>query len=142
MDWRFRRGTKVFKFNPGLLYPSWLLLTHSLTLHLGLALVKRNIALDLVHTRQRIRIVPRRVLDLGLVGRHGVVGRVALVRAMRRGGRGAEMRLGNGVGWELFKTCGLGLKGQKDDGGCWRPYVDVAVDDFPFVRLGDYDAVY
>jgi hypothetical protein len=72
-----------------------------LALHLGLALVKRNIPLDLVHARQGIGVVPGGVFDFSLVGRHGVVGRVAFVGAMRRGGGRAEVRLGDGVGWEL-----------------------------------------
>jgi hypothetical protein len=76
-----------------------------LALHLSLALVKRDIALDLVHLGQRIRIIPRCVLDLGLVSRDGVVVCVALVGAVGFGGRGAKVRFGDGVGWEL---CGHG----------------------------------
>jgi hypothetical protein len=99
-----------FKFNSGLYPHMWLL-----TLHLGLALVKRNIAFDLVHAGQRIGIVPRRILDFSLVGRHGVVGRVALVRTMRLGGCRAEMGLGDGVGWELYHCIGQD-EGTKGDG--------------------------
>jgi hypothetical protein len=63
------------------LYPDALL-----TLHLGLAFVKGDIALDLVHAWQRVGIVPRCVLHFGLVGRDGVVRRVAFVGAVRLGG--------------------------------------------------------
>jgi hypothetical protein len=111
-----------------------------LTLHLGLALVKRNISFDLVHAGQRIGIVPRRILDFSLVGRHGIVRRVALVRTMRLGRGGTEVRLGNGVGWELLSMDWSGRT--KDEGMRLATHVNVTVDDFPFVRLGDYDAVY
>jgi hypothetical protein len=72
-----------------------------LALDLRLALVERDKPLDLAHRRQRVRIVPRRVLDLGLVGRDGVVLRVALVGAVCRRGRGAEVGLRDAGGREL-----------------------------------------
>jgi hypothetical protein len=54
-----------------------------LALHFGLALVKRHKVLDLIVLWQRRRVVPRRVFDLSLVGRDGVVRGVALVGAVR-----------------------------------------------------------
>jgi hypothetical protein len=71
------------------------------TLNLRLPLVKCHIPLDLIHLRQRIRIIPRGILDLSLVGRDGVVVGVALVGAVRLCGRGAEVGLRDAVGGEL-----------------------------------------
>src|SRR5690242_19663446 len=81
--------------------------THStlLLLHaeddIPLGLVKGNIALDLLHALERLGIVPRRVLELSLVGSNGVVGSVAFVGTVS-GCRGrGEVGFGDGVGWEL-----------------------------------------
>jgi hypothetical protein len=85
--------TKQVQFK---IYPQELL-----TLHIRLALVKCNIALDLVHFRQRISIIPSGILDFRLVGCHGVVGRVSFVWTVcfRRSRR--KVGFGDGVGWEL-----------------------------------------
>lgn len=78
--------------------------THSLTLNLNprLSLVKRHKPLDLVHTLLGCRIIPRCILDLGLVRRNRVVAGVALVRAVCFGRCGAKVRRLDGVGWELW----------------------------------------
>jgi hypothetical protein len=112
-----------------------------LALDLRLALVERDKPLDLAHRRQRVRIVPRRVLDLGLVGRDGVVLRVALVGAVCLRGRGAEVGLRDAVGRELRHRR---VSGRWDGrGGVTRlQYVDVSVDDFVRVCFGDDDAIY
>jgi hypothetical protein len=73
----------------------------ALHFHTTLPLVKRNISLDLVHLLQRLRIVPRCVLDFRFVRRDAIVRSIALVRAVCGGGCGAEVRLGNAVGREL-----------------------------------------
>lgn len=57
----------------------------------SLCLVESNIVLDLLHLRQRIGVVPRRVLDLSLVRRYGVVRRVTLVWTVRRCGCWGEV---------------------------------------------------
>jgi hypothetical protein len=71
------------------------------TLHLSLALVKRDIPLDLLHALERLGIVPRCILDFGLVGGDGVVGCVTFVGAVGCGGCGREVRLGYAIRWEL-----------------------------------------
>lgn len=48
----------------------------------ALGLVEGDVVFDLLHLRQRRRVVPRGVLDLRLVRGDGVVASVALVRAV------------------------------------------------------------
>lgn len=83
--WRFRRTCYIKS-----VFSCYLTLR---TLHLSLPLIKRNIPLDLLHTLQRLGIVPRRIFDFGLVGCDGVVGCVALVGAVRLGGCWREVGL-------------------------------------------------
>lgn len=73
----------------------------SLALHFGLALVERNIPLDLVHALQRLRVIPRCILHFCFVGCYCVVARVAFVGAVGGCGCGAKVRFLDGVGWEL-----------------------------------------
>lgn len=73
----------------------------SRSLHLSPPLVKRDIILDMLKPLLRLRIVPGGVLDLGLVGRHGIVGGIAFERTVRGCGGGLEGRGGYGGGWEL-----------------------------------------
>ena len=68
---------------------------------ISLRLIKRNIIPNLLHLRQRVRIIPRGILNLRLIRRHSVVTRIAFVRAMGRCGRRAEVGFGDGVGREL-----------------------------------------
>jgi len=77
-------------------------LSLTLDLHPWLALVKRHKPLYLIHTLLGRRIVPRRILHLGLVRCNRVVARVALVRTVGFGRRGAKVRGLDGVGWELW----------------------------------------
>ena len=67
----------------------------------SLRLIKRHIIPNLLHLRQRVRIIPRGILNLRLIRCHSVVTRIALVRAMGRCGRRAEVGFGDGVGREL-----------------------------------------
>ena len=85
---------------------------HLLALDFRLRLVKGDVALDLVHVWQRIRVVPSRILDLCLIGRHSVVTRVAFVGTVSFGGSGTEVRFVDGVGRKL---CWLAQTG----GGEW-----------------------
>lgn len=70
-------------------------------LDLSLALVKGNVAFDLVHAFQGLGIVPGGVLDFSLVGRHRVVLCVALVGAVCRGRGRTEVGLFDGIRGEL-----------------------------------------
>jgi hypothetical protein len=88
-------------------------------LHFSLALVERNIPLDLVHAFQWLRVVPSCIFYFRLVGCDGVVACVAFVRTVCFSVCGGEVVAFDGVGWEL--GCVRGLKGNKvfgKESGC------------------------
>jgi hypothetical protein len=88
---------------------------HSLTLNIRPPLIKRNEPPDPLHILQRLRIIPRRILDFRLIGRDCVVRRISLVRAVRFGRCRRKVRFCDGVGWELSEL--VRQRGWRREGG-------------------------
>lgn len=96
------------------LKPMLPILTHLLVFFFDIRLppIKRNIPLNLLHPLQRLRIIPRRVLDFRLVGCDGVVRGVAFVGTVGVRGCGREVRSGDAGRWELLCV----RRGEEGDG--------------------------